>query len=222
MVGLVLATPPACFLSCINEVSKSCEFGHVDLRCLCGRKDEILGCLVDICPYGTFESSRDHYLGTCLEHNLPAHQAPPPETEISTETDCDTVTKTQHLTDTDCDPATKTETASEPTETDCNEEDWEVSKWEEEEYTDANGMVIAIRKPLNVPAKYLQPTEPKKRILIIKTLKSEISQQSFDPSKDLTKTKFTEILNKKLHELKSKTLKSPNLRNSNLDYKLTY
>lgn len=29
----------------------------------------LVGCLVDICPYGNFESARDHFFGTCLEHS---------------------------------------------------------------------------------------------------------------------------------------------------------
>lgn len=67
-VCLVAATPPACFLSCINELARSCPENQVDIQCLCSVKDSLLGCLVDICPYGNFESARDHYLGTCLEH----------------------------------------------------------------------------------------------------------------------------------------------------------
>ena len=31
--------------------------------------DVLVSCLVDICPYGNFESARDHFLGTCLEHS---------------------------------------------------------------------------------------------------------------------------------------------------------
>lgn len=30
-----------------------------------------MGCLVDICPVGNFEASRDHFIGTCLEHKDP-------------------------------------------------------------------------------------------------------------------------------------------------------
>ncbi|KAG7192545.1 uncharacterized protein KQ657_001642 [Scheffersomyces spartinae] len=74
------STPPACFLSCINELSHQCR-SLSDITCLCGKSDLLLGCLVDICPYGTFESARDHYFGTCLEHkyqiNPPQGQSPP-------------------------------------------------------------------------------------------------------------------------------------------------
>ena len=67
-IVLVAATPPACFLSCINEVARSCPYEHRDLRCLCLNKDSVFGCMIDICPWGNFDAGRDHFLGTCLEH----------------------------------------------------------------------------------------------------------------------------------------------------------
>ncbi|SGZ47202.1 CIC11C00000001789 [Sungouiella intermedia] len=67
----VAATPPACFLSCINEAARNCPRKHSDLRCLCRSQDILIGCFVDICPYGNFESARDHFLGTCMEHQVP-------------------------------------------------------------------------------------------------------------------------------------------------------
>lgn len=75
LAAVSLATPPACFLSCINELSQQCR-SQSDLTCLCDNSDQLLDCLVDICPYGTFESARDHYFGTCLEHKYQIH--PPP------------------------------------------------------------------------------------------------------------------------------------------------
>lgn len=66
--AFVLATPPACFLSCINELAHYCPNGHTDLLCLCQLKDSLVGCLVDICPLGNLDSGRDHFVGTCLEH----------------------------------------------------------------------------------------------------------------------------------------------------------
>lgn len=68
LTGFVTATPPACFLSCINEVAHTCPLKHADYECLSNHRDSVIGCLVDICPYGKFESARDHFLGTCLEH----------------------------------------------------------------------------------------------------------------------------------------------------------
>lgn len=68
LLTLVTATPPACFLSCINEVAHTCPREHIDIYTLCVKRDSVIGCLVDICPYGNFESARDHFLGTCLEH----------------------------------------------------------------------------------------------------------------------------------------------------------
>lgn len=71
MFTIVAATPPACFLSCINEVAHDCPRSLVDLLCLCAAKDTLLSCFIDLCPVGNFYSARDHYLGTCLEHNHP-------------------------------------------------------------------------------------------------------------------------------------------------------
>lgn len=73
---LAAATPPACFLSCINENAVHCARKHSDLRCLCQRHDPLIGCLVDICPYGAFDSARDHFVGTCMEHGVPARTEP--------------------------------------------------------------------------------------------------------------------------------------------------
>ena len=77
---LAVATPPACFLSCINEMSYYCGNGHMDFSSLCAREETLIQCLVDICPYGTFLSARDHFLGTCMEHGKPSvtNPYPPP------------------------------------------------------------------------------------------------------------------------------------------------
>lgn len=71
----IVATPPACFLSCINELAHHCPRAHSDLQCLCQHKDSLVSCLVDICPLGNLDSARDHFLGTCLEHNCPHYPA---------------------------------------------------------------------------------------------------------------------------------------------------
>lgn len=76
-LALAIATPPACFLSCVNEVAHGCSRAQTDLECICNDKPAIIACLVDICPLGNFESARDHFLGTCLEHNRPAALFPP-------------------------------------------------------------------------------------------------------------------------------------------------
>ncbi|KAH3686336.1 hypothetical protein WICPIJ_002698 [Wickerhamomyces pijperi] len=62
-----LATPPACFLSCVQVIARWCDEGHADFRCICDNSPSLVGCLVDICPYGNFFSARDHFWGTCLE-----------------------------------------------------------------------------------------------------------------------------------------------------------
>ncbi|KAG7663564.1 uncharacterized protein J8A68_002950 [[Candida] subhashii] len=67
----VNATPPSCFLSCVGEVTRDCHSKLTDVTCACISEDKLIGCLVDICPYGTFLSARDHFMGTCLEHGRP-------------------------------------------------------------------------------------------------------------------------------------------------------
>lgn len=79
LLSVVIATPPACFLSCINEVARLCPRAHLDIGCLCAKQEQVIGCLVDICPYGTFEASKDHYFGTCLEHKKPTYGNYPPD-----------------------------------------------------------------------------------------------------------------------------------------------
>lgn len=78
VVTLVEATPPACFLSCTNEIAALCDSHHMGFRCICAYETKLVACLVDICPYGNFESARDHYLGTCMEHGMPTKSNPFP------------------------------------------------------------------------------------------------------------------------------------------------
>lgn len=167
--GVVLATPPACFLSCINEVAKECEKSLVDLTCLCVKQDQVLGCLVDICPYGTFESSRDHYFGTCLEHgrstngNYPPGYKPPEilSSALSSFTmSLSTTSKTE-----------STQTSIAESKTSSVGIEYDDCEWEEEETVDENGWVKIIRKPINVPPKYLSSPGRSKRTVIIKHTK---------------------------------------------------
>ncbi|EGV65158.1 hypothetical protein CANTEDRAFT_113633 [Yamadazyma tenuis ATCC 10573] len=179
MMTGVLATPPACFLSCINEMAQFCVGGHTDIKCLCGDQDSILGCLVDICPYGTFEAARDHYFGTCLEHGQPTNgryppgYLPPHNTTKPIKTKTWTITRpssTEPGSPANTIPSDSSDTAS-GSDTDCDDEDWGYEKtvWEEEESVDSQGRTVIIRKPVSVPEKYLQPpyTDPKRRKLII-------------------------------------------------------
>lgn len=78
----VISTPPACFISCTSEIGRKCPGGLTDLTCLCSKEDDIVACLVDICPFGTFLSARDHYIGTCLEHGKPTITNPIPPRAI--------------------------------------------------------------------------------------------------------------------------------------------
>lgn len=77
LIAVALATPPACFLACIGQVSRTCERNHHDLACLCNSKTALFDCMVDNCPYGDFEAGRDHFFGTCLEHGYPGPKPPP-------------------------------------------------------------------------------------------------------------------------------------------------
>lgn len=80
LFSTVLSIPPACFISCTSEIARTCANGLTDLTCLCNKEDEIVTCLVDICPFGVFVSARDHYIGTCLEHGRPTVTNPfPPD-----------------------------------------------------------------------------------------------------------------------------------------------
>lgn len=67
LIGMGMSTPPACFLSCTNVISKWCDRDHSDFRCICDNSPSLVGCLVDVCPYGDFLNARDHFWGTCLE-----------------------------------------------------------------------------------------------------------------------------------------------------------
>lgn len=78
LFSTVISTPPACFISCTSEIGRTCPRGLIDLTCLCSKEDDIVACLVDICPFGTFLSARDHYIGTCLEHGKPTITNPIP------------------------------------------------------------------------------------------------------------------------------------------------
>jgi len=89
LISIALATPPACFLSCVQVIARWCEFNHDDFRCICDNSPSLVGCLVDICPYGNFFSARDHFWGTCLErlseNNDPPHHDPIDNGQIDVE-----------------------------------------------------------------------------------------------------------------------------------------
>ncbi|KAI3403320.2 hypothetical protein KGF56_003908 [Candida oxycetoniae] len=80
LLSISSSTPPACFLSCVAEVTRKCPSNLKDISSVCKNEDALVGCLVDICPFGTFQSARDHFIGTCLEHGKPSvtNPYPPP------------------------------------------------------------------------------------------------------------------------------------------------
>lgn len=172
LVLQALATPPACFLSCTSAIAASCTHGHRDLTCICRERDSLVGCLIDLCPYGSFESARDHFLGTCLEHKRaaptaakpvsssnqgvtklnqgitqqlgisppvgPPHQAPK---RVQQETQKFTTHKV---------PSTPKAPAKEQPvpATPLTFPQGQMTQWEEEQTTDAEGNIIIIRRPI--------------------------------------------------------------------------
>lgn len=182
-ISFTLATPPACFLSCINELSRDCG-GHSNMTCLCNIQDEVTGCLVDICPYGSFESARDHYYGTCLEHKKPTFGRYPPYYPIPVSSTSSLSPKPTSIPDKH-DKHDQHDQHDKPEDKDCDSEssdesdsEYDICKWEEEETIDKNGNIIITRRPLEVPQKYLDsPHAPKKRILIVKKPKDKLKKE---------------------------------------------
>ncbi|GEQ70225.1 hypothetical protein JCM33374_g3901 [Metschnikowia sp. JCM 33374] len=70
-LNLVIATPPACFIRCINSISNICEKNQADIQCLCKIHEAVNQCIALHCPADHFYSARDHFSGTCSEHSFP-------------------------------------------------------------------------------------------------------------------------------------------------------
>ncbi|OBA20083.1 hypothetical protein METBIDRAFT_212589 [Metschnikowia bicuspidata var. bicuspidata NRRL YB-4993] len=68
--SLASATPPACFLDCINRLSHICAKNQADIRCLCQIHQAVNQCSHRFCLREDFLSARDHFAGTCIEHGL--------------------------------------------------------------------------------------------------------------------------------------------------------
>lgn len=200
----IFATPPACFLSCINEIAHDCPEDAANLTCICINEDLIIGCLVDICPFGTFISARDHYIGTCLEHGRPSITNPipppaiwPPEPKVSSISDTTMKTKytssAMQVTQTVEFPARVTITPlpsevinPEPEIVDESEDEFynpnEPCEWEETDELDENGAFIVIRRPVNVPKRYRDPTNVGnvRRVIITRPVNYYSNQHAFD------------------------------------------
>lgn len=67
---LVAATPPACFLGCINRIGHICPLKRNDVQCLCNQKPAVLDCIINLCWGINYYSARDHFMGTCVEHKV--------------------------------------------------------------------------------------------------------------------------------------------------------
>lgn len=169
LVLQAVATPPACFLACTNALASNCTHGHRDLSCLCRARDSLVGCLVDICPYGVFDSARDHYLGTCLEHKKEAPTAAkeaPKGTgqlnqglsrsstlrsgsasqplQVPKEVQQNVQKFTSHKTPSTPAPAREKASRSKPLSLPQSE----LTRWEELQTTDDKGNIIIIRRPI--------------------------------------------------------------------------
>lgn len=201
----ILATPPACFLSCINEIAHDCPEDAVNLTCICINEDLIIGCLVDICPFGTFISARDHYIGTCLEHGRPSITNPvpppaiwPPEPKVSsisnTTMRTEFTSSIMQVTQTVEFPARVTITPipsdiPKPEIVDESEDEFynpnEPCEWEETDSLDENGAFIVIRRPVNVPKRYRDPSNVGniRRVIITRPVNYYSNQQASDNPK---------------------------------------
>ncbi|CCE72945.1 Piso0_000552 [Millerozyma farinosa CBS 7064] len=178
----VAATPPACFLSCVSEVSRTCPHKLDDIPCVCAKKNVLIGCLVDICPYGVFDAARDHFLGTCLEHSKPASTEPstpalgPMYTAKPLQKDGgrggQDVDKNRqpHIDQQHRDAHNIPNEAGEkePESSDRTDKDSgypydkieakDGNRWEEERSEDENGIVYIIRRLKNAPTQHKQPS----------------------------------------------------------------
>lgn len=180
-VAKVAAIPPACFLSCVSEVSRTCLHNLEDIPCVCAKKNILIGCLVDICPYGVFDAARDHFLGTCLEHSKPTsteastsalgsvYTAKPPQRDEG-RVDQIVDKSRQSLIDEQHRDALKIPNYAGRKELNAiqrNDKDpgypdekmdaKDSNKWVEEKSVDENGIVYIIRRPKNAPTQNIQP-----------------------------------------------------------------
>ncbi|AET38761.1 Ccw14p Ecym_3268 [Eremothecium cymbalariae DBVPG len=68
-VSEVIATPPACLLACVAQVSKSSTCGLGKVSCFCNdQSDAIENCLKSICPSGDSDTALSSFKSTCSEH----------------------------------------------------------------------------------------------------------------------------------------------------------
>ncbi|WPK24682.1 hypothetical protein PUMCH_001965 [Australozyma saopauloensis] len=70
IIHLSLATPPACFLGCINVIAHICPRQRSDLECLCRHSRIAMDCIANLCWGVSYYSSQDHFRGTCMEHGF--------------------------------------------------------------------------------------------------------------------------------------------------------
>lgn len=70
LISIATATPPSCFVECINSIAHICPQRQNDLACICNQSRSVMNCITDSCWGITYYSSRDHFAGTCVEHGF--------------------------------------------------------------------------------------------------------------------------------------------------------
>lgn len=69
-LATVIATPPACFLGCINDIARFCPAKQADVECICHVNEAVEQCIVQYCNGIQQLSARDHFAGTCAEYEF--------------------------------------------------------------------------------------------------------------------------------------------------------
>lgn len=85
----VLATPPACLLACVAQVTKSSSSCNAlnDVTCICSNEGaSIKSCLDSICPNGNADAAYSSFKSSCAAQNAFVNQASSSSSVSSTST----------------------------------------------------------------------------------------------------------------------------------------
>ncbi|KAK5780376.1 Ccw14p PWA37_002663 [Arxiozyma heterogenica] len=85
----VLATPPACLLACVAQVTKSSSSCNAlnDVTCICSNEGaSIKSCLDSICPNGNADAAYSAFKSSCAAQNASINQASSSSSVSSTST----------------------------------------------------------------------------------------------------------------------------------------
>lgn len=73
LANQAVATPPACLLACVAQVTKAsstCDALN-DVNCICSKQgDDVKKCLDSICPNGDAEAAYSAFKSSCSEQNV--------------------------------------------------------------------------------------------------------------------------------------------------------